>query len=115
MIAMAVRNQDMGDALAARSFGDGGKMRRVRGARVDDRNPAAADQVSVGAEKGVGRRIVGDDAANLRRHFLGNAVVDLDASIEGKLCRHGLVIGFWTTRPILAKRDTDGSAVRTQS
>jgi len=90
MIAMAVCDQDMGDALAARGVGDCRKMRLIDGTRVDDRHAAAANEIGVGAEKGVGRRIVRNDAPNLRRNLLGYAVVDLNASIEGKLCRHGL-------------------------
>src|SRR5262249_52365585 len=112
VVAMAVCDQDVGDALAACGFGDGRMVRLVCGARINDRHAAAADEISVGAEKYVGRGIVGDDAADLRRHLLGDAVVDINASIEGKLCRHVLVKGFWTPRSILAKRDSEGSAAR---
>jgi len=113
MIAMAVCDQDMGDALAARGVGDCRKMHLIGGTRVDDRHAAAANEIGVGAEKGVGRRVVRNDAANLRRNLLGYAVVDLNASIEGKLCRHGLDYRLPNNaRPILAKRDSDGSAAR---
>ena len=113
MIAMAVCDQDMGDALAPRRLRDCGKMSLVGRAWVDDGHATAADEIGVGAEKGVGRRIVRNDAANLRRNLLGYAVVDLNASIEGKLCRHGLDYRLLNNaRPILAKRDSDGSAAR---
>jgi len=112
MIAMAVGDQDMSDALAAGRFDDGGEMLPVSRPRIDDGHAAAANEVSIGAEEGVGRRIVGNDTAHLRGDLLGHAVVDINASIEGKLCRHGLDLGFWPVRAILAERDSDGSAAR---
>jgi len=90
MVAMAVGDQDVGDALATCGLGDRNKMLLVGRTGVDDRHATAAYEISVGAEEGVWARIVGDDAAHLRRDLLGNAVVDINTSIEGKLCRHGV-------------------------
>ena len=112
MIAMAVGDQDVGDSLAAGRLDDGGEMLLAGRTGIDDGHAAAAHDISIGAEKGIGRRIVGDDAAHLRGDLLGHAVVDINASIEGKLCRHGLDLGFWPIRAILAERDSDGSAAR---
>ena len=92
MVAMAMGDQDMADALAPRRLRDRRKMRLVGRTWVDDGHAAAADDIGVGAEEGVGRGIVGDDAAHLRSDLFGHAVVDIDASIEGKLCRHGPLI-----------------------
>jgi len=92
MVAMAVGDQDMADALAPRRFGDGRKMSLVGRAWVDDGHAAAADEIGVGAEEGVGRGVIGDNAAHLRGDLFGHTVVDIDASIEGKFCRHGPLV-----------------------
>ncbi len=69
----------------------------VGGARIDHRDLAGADDIGVGAEKGVRARIVGDDAPDVGRDLLGHAVVDVHATIESKLRRHGLevLLVFW--------------------
>ncbi len=90
MIAVAVGDKDVGDALAAGGLGDRREVVIVGWPRIDHGDMAAADEIGVGAEKGVRRRIVGDDAANLGRDVLGDAIVDISAAIEGKLGGHGL-------------------------
>jgi hypothetical protein len=53
-------------------------VRLVEGARIDDGDLAAANDVAVGAEEGIGARIVGDDAPDARRDLLGDAIIDID-------------------------------------
>ena len=73
------------DAFAARRLGNRGQMRSVRRSRIDHRDVAGADDIGVGAEEGIGARIVGHDAPDVRRDLLGHAVIDIGATIESKL------------------------------
>ena len=91
MIAMAVRDEDVRQPLAFDRGGNRLQMPLVGGTRVDDGDVAAADDITIGAEKGVGARIVGDDTPDARRDLLGDAIVDILTAIEGKRCRHGLL------------------------
>jgi len=90
MIVMTVGNKDMGKALAPGGCGDRLQMALVGGTRIDDSDQAITHDISIGAEKGVGPWIVGDDAPDAGRDLLGHAVVDVNVAIEGKLRRHGL-------------------------
>ena len=90
MVAMAMRDEDMSEALAPYRGGDRLQMPLVARARIDDGDLAAADDVAVGAEEGIRARIVGDDAPDAGRDLLGDAVVDILTAIESKRCRHGL-------------------------
>ena len=94
---MAVGDEDMGEPLALDRGGDRLQVPLVGGTRVDDGDVAAADDIAIGAEEGVGAGIVGDDAPDARRDLLGDAVVDILAAIEGKLRRHGL-LSCWSSR-----------------
>ena len=91
MIAMAVRDEDMRQPLVFDRGGNRLQVPLVGGTRVDDGDVAAADDVAIGAEKGVGARIVGDDTPDARRDLLGDAIIDILTAIEGKRCRHGLL------------------------
>ena len=91
MVAMAVRDEDVRQALAFDRGGDRLQMPLVGGTRVDDGDVAAADDIAIGAEKGVGARIVGDDTPDAGRDLLGDAIVDILTAIESKRCRHGLL------------------------
>jgi hypothetical protein len=84
-------------------------MAFVGGTRIDDGDLTAPDDISVGAEEGVGSWIVGDDAPNARRDLLGHAIVDVNAAIEGKLRRHDLGL-LGNLSLILAERTGGGSA-----
>ena len=74
-------------------------MAIVRRTRVDDRDHAtAAHEIGVGAEEGIGTRIVGHDCGEPRRDFFGYSVVDVNIAIEGELSRHGPELKvFWRT------------------
>ena len=91
MVAMAVRDEDMRQPLVLDRGGNRLQVPLVGGTRVDDGDVAAADEIAIGAEKGVGARIVGDDTPDARRDLLGDAIVDILTAIEGKRCRHGLL------------------------
>jgi hypothetical protein len=54
MIAVAVGDQDMGDALAAGRLDDCREMLPAGRTRVDHGHAAAAHEVGVGAEEGIG-------------------------------------------------------------
>ena len=82
MVAMAVGDEDMADPLAACRLGDGRKMGRVGGSGIDHGDLARADNICVGAEKGVGAGIVGHDAPHVGRDRFGHAVIDVHATIE---------------------------------
>ncbi len=92
MVAMTVRDEDMLDAHSLGSLGDGLEMLRVLGARIDNCEFVAADEIGVGAEEGVRGGIIGDDTAYALRHLFGDAVMHVNAAIESKLRRH-LVLG----------------------
>src|SRR5579885_1292296 len=112
MVAVAVGNQDVGETLALEGLGDRFEVGLVVGAGIDDRNPAAADEIGIGAEKGIRPGIVGDDAADARRNLFGHAVIDIDVTIEGKLRRHGFkaLVSSSNLAPSLAERRGGGSA-----
>ncbi len=57
-------------------------MRREIGTRIDDRDLAAAHDVGAGAEVGELARVLGDDAADQRRHLLDPSVLDLEVADE---------------------------------
>src|SRR5262245_45843806 len=90
VVAMTVRNENISEALALDGGRDRLQMALVGGTRIDDGDLAAPDDVAVGAEKGVGPGIVGDDAPNAGAHFLGHAIIDILVAVEGKLRRHDL-------------------------
>ena len=69
--------------------------------------------IAIGAEEGIGARIVGDDAPDAGRDLLGDAIIDILTAIESKLCRHGLYsrVGLLVEpAPIVAERTGGGSA-----
>jgi hypothetical protein len=89
MVAMTVGDEDVSETFALDGGGDGCEVAIVIRARVDDRDLATADHIAVGAEKGVGPGIVGDDAPDAGLNLLGHAVIDILTAIESKLRRHG--------------------------
>lgn len=112
MVAVAMRDQDMREALAFGCRGNCLQMGLVVGAWIDDRDLAGADEIGIGAEEGVRPGIVGDDAAHARRNLLGHAVVDINVAVEGKLRRHGFkaaLVFSPNLAPILAERRGGGS------
>src|SRR5262245_8972659 len=106
MVAMTVRNENIGEALALDGGLDRLQMALVGGTRIDDGDLAAPDDVAVGAEKRVGPGIVGDDAANAEAHLLGHAIIDVLVAVEGELRRHDLrkPFVFSLIAPIVAER-----------
>ena len=110
---MAVGDENMADALAARGRSDRGEMIGVGGTRIDHGHLAGADQIGIGAEKRVRAGIIGHDATHAGRDLLGHAVIDVNATIEGKLRRHGLgrFVGLLVNpRGIVAERSPGNSA-----
>ena len=63
MIAVGVRDQDMGDGFTAHGIKQRLHMRRIVRPGIDDRDFAAADDVTHRALEGERARIVGEDAA----------------------------------------------------
>ena len=113
MVAMAMRHEDMCEALAFDRGGDRLQVPLVGGTRIDDGDLAAADDVAIGAEKGIGAGIVGDDTPDAGRDLLGDAIIDILTAIESKRCRHGLlwIVGLLVEpAPIVAERKACGSA-----
>ena len=92
MVAMAMGDEDVADALALGRVGDCLDVPLIVGSRIDDSDVSAADEIGVGAEERVRRGVVGDDAANSGRHLFGDPVMHVNAAIEGKFRRH-LVLG----------------------
>ena len=83
VIDMGVGDQDVRHRLAAHGAQHGVDMVLLVGAGIDDRHLAVADDVGAGALEGEGTGIVGDDAADQRRHFHRRAVVELEVLDEG--------------------------------
>ena len=92
MIAVAVRDKNVGDALASRGGRDRRQMGLVVRARVDDRNGPAPDDIGVRAEERVGAWVVRHHAANSRRDLLGHPIIDSQIAIEGEFRRHGFLL-----------------------
>src|SRR5262245_61254307 len=90
MVAMTVRNENIGEAFALDGSRDRLQMALVGGTRIDDGDLAAPDDIAVGAEKGVGPGIIGNNPANAGADLLGHAIIDILAAVEGKLRRHDL-------------------------
>src|SRR5262245_51225539 len=90
VVAMTVRNENIGEALALDGGRDRLQMTLVGGTRIDDGYLAASDDVAVGAEKRVGPGIVGNNPASAGANLLGHAIIDILAAVEGKLRRHDL-------------------------
>src|SRR5262245_43812046 len=88
VVAMTVRNENIGEALALDGGRDRLQMTLVGGTRIDDGDLAAPDDVTVGAEKGVGPGIIGNNPANAGADLLGHAIIDILVAVEGKLSRH---------------------------
>jgi hypothetical protein len=111
MVAMTVRDEDVGQAFAPDRRSDCLAMRLVVGPRIDDRDLAGADDIAVGAEKGVRAGIVGDDAADAGRDLLRHAIIDIDVAVEGKLRRHGSKAAFlFSPKSIVAEPRAGGIA-----
>ena len=91
MIAMAMGDENISEALALDRVRDRLQMPLVGGTGIDDGDLSAADHISVGAEEGVGPGIIGDDAPDAGRDLLGDAIIDVNAAIESKLRRHGFI------------------------
>src|SRR3990170_5741715 len=92
MVAMAVGDEDMSEALTLDRVRDRLQMPLVGGTGIDDGDLSAADHIAIGAEEGVGSGIVGDDAPDAGRDLLGDAIIDVNVAIESKLRRHGFVL-----------------------
>src|SRR5579883_845131 len=97
MIAMGVRDKDVGYALAAHGIEQRRNVSVVVGPRIEERNVAAADYVTDGAFEREWPRIVGGNRAHLRSDLLGLVRDQIEAFIErdvfshpdqSKLCRH---------------------------
>ena len=81
MVAVGVDDDDMRDRLAAHGREQPRDMgRRVR-AGIDDRDPAAADDVAAGAGEGERAGIAGDEPAHQRAHRDARAGADREIEV----------------------------------
>ena len=84
MVPVRVADKDMAD----RPPGDGAPQCRVvcivNRARIDQRQRIAADQITVGAEKGEGAGIVDRDALDIRRNLDGFAIMRRKRTVENE-------------------------------
>jgi len=83
MIAMGVRDQDMGDAFAGERRYKRVEMRKVVWTRINDGDLALADNVGSGAGISEGAGIIGDNAPHAGVHVVGDARREVDVLDEG--------------------------------
>src|SRR5690349_6559963 len=83
MIAVAMGDEDVRDALARECAFQRRDMLAEIGSGIDHRDVLAADDVDAGALEGEGSRIVGDDAADQGRDGDKLAIVRLEFLDEG--------------------------------
>ncbi len=82
MVQMSMGHQNMADFLIPEPGQQCRNMVRQIRPRIDHRDLARADNISVGPEKGVRARIIGHDAPHVGRHLFGDAIVDVLATID---------------------------------
>jgi hypothetical protein len=78
-----MRDEDVRHPPSADRLQGCGEMGRIVGTGVDQGEIARANDVGVGALKGEGARIVGDDAHHAGRQFARLAVGELHGGLEG--------------------------------
>ena len=90
MIAMRMRDEDMGDGLAAHGVEQSGDVLAVVGARIDDRDIAAPDDIGDRSLEGERARIAGAERADAGRDLLHHAGNEVEASVEGNVFAHSI-------------------------
>ena len=88
MIAVRVGDENMGDGLAAHGVKQRPDMRIVVGAGIEDRDFAAADDVTHRALEGERAGIVGDQRAHARRDLFGLAGHEIEGLVERNVVAH---------------------------
>ncbi len=111
MIAMTMGDEDISQVLAFDGVRYGLEMVAVGRAGVDHGDLSAADHITIGAEERVRAGIIGNDAPDVGRDLLGDAVVHILTTIESKLRRHGL-LSCWSSRR--SRADCSGARGRRQ-
>jgi len=90
MVAVGVRDQDVGDGPARCRGEDRRPVGLVVGTGIDDGECRRADEVGVGALEGERARVRGDDTNDARRHRVGGAVAERHRGLEGERVQRGL-------------------------
>src|SRR5579871_212150 len=92
MIAMGVSDDDMRHRLAAYGIEQRRRVARINGARVDDRDPAVADDVAQRPLEGERPRIVGQDAPHARRDVVDDPRSEIERAIEREVFGHATLM-----------------------
>ena len=88
MVAMRVGDENMGDGLAAHGIEQCRDVGVVFGTGVDDRDLAAADNVTNRSFEGERPGIVGDNGAHARCHLFDPARDKIEALVVGDVVAH---------------------------
>ena len=98
MVGVRVRDDDLRDALSGlERVDDRVDVLGHVGARIDDRDISAADDVRARTEIRELARVVGDDPTDERRHLINVPVLDLEVAYERDACRQ--TCSLQTLRP----------------
>src|SRR5262249_43524240 len=89
MVAMRVRDEDVGDLLLAQRIEQRADVRGIVRSWVDDRDFAIADDVRAGTGKGERAWIRRHDAPHLRRDPVDAARGDIKITVKWDVVGHG--------------------------
>ena len=88
MVAMGVRDENVGHGLAAHRIEQRSHMGVVVRAGIDDRDFAAPEDVAHRALESERPRVVGDDCPHIRRHLFGGVGHKIERLIEWDVVAH---------------------------
>jgi hypothetical protein len=88
MVAMGVGDQNMRHGFTAHRVEQRRDVPRVRGPGIDDRDPAATDDIAQRSPEGEGTGIVGEDAPHPWRDFIDHAGRKVENLVERNLVGH---------------------------
>src|SRR6187399_2170427 len=85
MIPMGVGDENMRHRLAAHGVEQRTDMRRIVGARIDDRDFPAAEEVAHGPLEGEWTRVVGHDSPHARHRLVHHVRRKIETFVEGNV------------------------------
>src|SRR5262245_53171658 len=94
MIAMGVSDDDVGHRLAAHCVEERSRVAAIERPRIDDRDPAAADDVGQRPLEGERAWIIGEDTPHAGRHVVNDAGSEVESAIERYVFGHSRMT-FW--------------------
>ena len=92
MVAMGVRDDDLGHRLPAHRVQQRIDVLRIERTGIDDRDLPAPDDVAQRPLEGERARIVDEDAPHAGRDFLHHAGLKVELAIEGDVVGHGMML-----------------------